>query len=79
MCRAHVMVDYPDTLNELKLLHLNTIIEIFIYFPFYNFPNNIYNKKRKIYKVLKANLKTKIYIYKIILFEKSVSYVSCSR
>ena len=59
------MVDYPDTLNELKLLHLNTIIEIFIYFPFYNFPNNIHNKKGKIYKVLKANLKNEnICIYK---------------
>ena len=59
------MVDYTGTLNELNILHLNTIIEFFIYFPFKKFLNNIYNKKGNIYKGLKTNLKTKIYVYKI--------------
>ena len=46
-----MIVDYTDTFNKFKILHLNTIIEFFIYFPFYKYPNNIDNKKGNIYKI----------------------------
>ena len=50
------MVDYDDTLNELKILHLNTITEFFYLVSFLKKIQITYIiKKGNIYKVKKKN------------------------
>ena len=52
--------NYRCILNELKLLHLNTIIDFLFSLLF---SNNIYNKKGKIYQFKNEFKNENIYIY----------------